>query len=473
MVVMKTGSGRRAGRVIALVASLSVLLTACVNPPVLDDGLVTQPPVATEVATEVATGVVTAAPTKTSPPTSVQAAQDRPADAPLVVPPLTALPDTPARALVGRYAKTAWANLPGWGNDDLAQIWPIFLRNCQALMRPVGGSLTTPARAAPRVWQPVCAAAADLASKTKTTKIDNPAAIRQFLQTHLQPWRVLTRDGAPASNTVTGYYEPLVRGARQRGGAYQWPLYAVPDDLLVIDLGALYPELAGKRIRGRLDGRRVIPYHSRAALAKNPPRALVWVDDPVDAAFLQIQGSGRVQLADGTDKGAVIRIAYADHNGHPYVSIGRWLADQGELPLAQASMQNIRAWGRRNPQRVPDMLNANPAVVFFREEPVTDPALGPRGAYGVPLAAQRAIAVDPDYVPLGAPVFLATTWPASTQALTRLVFAQDTGTAIKGAARADFYWGFGAEAGEQAGRMKQRGQMWILWPIAAGTPSAR
>jgi len=197
------------------------------------------------------------------------------------------------------------------------------------------------------------------------------------------------------------------------------------------------------------------------------------VDDPVDNFFLQVQGSGRVLLKDGPDAGTTIRVAYADHNGQPYASIGRWLIDKGELRANEASMQNIRAWAQRNPARVQEMLNANPAVVFFREEAVVDPELGPKGAYGIALAAHRSIAVDTSFVPLGTPVYLATTWPASDRPLQRLVFAQDTGAAIKGAARADFYWGFGDEAGAQAGRMKQRGQMWVLWPKQAGEPSAR
>jgi membrane-bound lytic murein transglycosylase A len=281
--------------------------------------------------------------------------------------------------------------------------------------------------------------------------------------------------GKPDSNTVTGYYEPLVRGSKVRGGPHQWPLYTVPADLLTIDLGKVYPELAGKRIRGKLEGNRVVPYESRAALeaGNRKPSVVVWVNDPVDNFFLQVQGSGRVLLVDGPGAGQTLRVAYADHNGHPYVSIGKWLADQGELPLAQTSMQNIRQWAKNHPGRVQEMLNANPALVFFKEELITDPEIGPKGAQGIALTAQRSVAVDTSFVPLGTPVFLATTMPASAQALNRLVFAQDTGTAIKGAARTDFYWGFGDDAGALAGRMKQSGQMWLLWPKQAGMPSAR
>jgi membrane-bound lytic murein transglycosylase A len=189
--------------------------------------------------------------------------------------------------------------------------------------------------------------------------------------------------------------------------------------------------------------------------------------------FLQIQGSGRVQLTDGPDAGKTVRLAYTDHNGQPYVSIGRWLVAQGELRAEAASMQNIRKWAKHHPERVHDLLNANPAVVFFKEELLADPAPGPRGAYGLPLTPGRSVAVDTAFVPLGTPVFLVTSYPASARPLTRLVLAQDTGTAIRGLGRLDFYWGFGSEAGELAGRMRQPGQLWVLWPRQAGEPSAR
>lgn len=385
----------------------------------------------------------------------------------LRVPALAQLPETPARALAGKFVAVEWSVLPGWREDNLDQVWKGFLNNCKGLMRPVSGSLTLPARAAPRAWQPVCAAA----SQWQGQPAPDAAALRDFLQTQLRPWRVLDAEGRPASNTVTGYYEPIIQASKRREGVYQWPLYAPPDDLLTVDLGAVHPELAGKRVRGKLQGNRVVPYDTRAqiAAAANPPPVLVWAADPVEAFFLQIQGSGRVRLPDGS----MLRLAYADHNGRPYASIGKWLADKGELPLSQASMQNIKAWAQRNPGRVQEMLNANPAMVFFSEEAIVDPALGPKGAYGIPLIGQRSVAVDAAFVPLGAPLYLATTQPASSAPLRRLVFAQDTGAAIKGAARTDFYWGSGDQAGDQAGRMKQSGQMWVLWPRQAGAPTAR
>ena len=291
---------------------------------------------------------------------------------------------------------------------------------------------------------------------------------RAFFLAHLRPYRVAAADGV-VQGLATGYYEPLLRGSRQRQPPYRYPIYAVPPDLLIVDLGETHPELKNLRLRGRLDGRRVIPYYPRADIERGLPtlagRELLWVDDPVDLFFLQIQGSGRVRLPDGV----TVRIGYADQNGQPYKSIGRYLVQQGELKLEQASMQGIKAWGAAHPEKLEDLLNYNPSYVFFRELPAPAGAnqadeLGPIGALGVPLTPERSIAVDRRYIPLGAPVYLATTWPGSDKPLERLVVAQDTGGAIRGAVRADFFWGFGAAAGAQAGRMRQNLRMWVLLP---------
>src|SRR5207253_2916974 len=181
---------------------------------------------------------------------------------------------------------------------------------------------------------------------------------------------------------------------------------------------------------------------------------LAWVEDPVDLFFLHIQGSGQVEL----ENGERIRVGYADQNGHPFRSLGRLLIERGEIPAERASMQGIKDWARRNPGRAQEFLNANPSYVFFRELPRD--LTGPLGALGVPLTPERSIAVDPRVVPLGVPVYLATTWPNTADALNRLMVAQDTGGAIAGAVRADFFWGFGDAAGSQAGRMRQSGKMW-------------
>lgn len=338
---------------------------------------------------------------------------------------------------------TTFAALPGWGKDDLRDAWPPFLASCAALAKKPE-------------WREPCAVARDVdAGKDK--------AIRAFFEAFLVPHQVINPDGSD-TGLVTGYYEPLLRGARKRGGPYQIPLHRAPDDMLTIDLTALYPELKSMRLRGRVVGNKVVPYLSRAELMQSGVLAgkeLLWVDDAIEAFFLQVQGSGRVQLADAKE---TVRIAYADQNGYPYKSIGRYLVDKGEMSLEQASAQNIKTWFVAHPERRQELLNANPSYVFFKEEKVIDPSKGPKGALGIPLTPERSIAVDAQFVPLGAPVFLATTQPGTDTPLQRLTMAQDTGGAIRNAVRADYFWGFGAEAGEKAGKMKQRATMWVLLP---------
>ena len=356
-----------------------------------------------------------------------------------VTPAAPAAPAAPAPTL----QPASFAAMPGWAQDDLRQAWPAFLNSCDVLARKAE-------------WKEPCAIARDVDG-------GNAKAVRTFFEAFFVPHQVFNPDGSN-QGLVTGYYEPLLNGARKRGGPYQTPLYRAPDDMLTIDLSAVYPELKGMRLRGRMAGNKVLPYFSRAELDQANSLAgkeLLWVDNPIDAFFLQVQGSGRVRLA---GSGEVVRIAYADQNGHPYKSIGRYLVDRGELTLDQASAQGIKAWLAANPQRQQELLNANPSYVFFREEKIADANKGPKGALGVPLVPQRSIAVDPQFIPLGVPVFLATTHPNSAAPLQRLVMAQDTGGAIRNAVRADFFWGFGPGAGELAGKMKQRGAMWVLLP---------
>lgn len=359
-------------------------------------------------------------------------------------------PLPPSKAAV-RYEPAAWAQIPGWQTDQAQEAWSAFLQSCLA-------------KGAPLALKNTCAAAQPL-------NIANAAQARQFFESHFTPHRIVQVQPPRASDTglITGYYEPLLRGSRKATGIYKTPLYAPPDDMLTIELGDLFPELQGKRVRGRVQGKKVVPYYDRAALQGQPAlkgKELVWVDNPVDAFFLEVQGSGRVQFADGK----TIRLAYADQNGQPYRSIGRYLVDQNEMTLDNASARTIRDWIAAHPERQQEVLNANPSVVFFREERIDDPALGPKGALGVPLTAGRSIAIDPAFIPLGAPLFLATTLPMSQTPLQRLVMAQDTGGAIRGAVRADFFWGFGATAGESAGSMKQQGKLWLLWPKGAALP---
>ncbi len=345
----------------------------------------------------------------------------------------------------GNLRAVSFDQLPGWSEDDLTQLWPAFLASCEVLIRRAG-------------WKEVCTDAQQLGAA-------DSAGLRNFFESRFLPHQVRNTDGS-VSGTVTGYYEPLLRGSRTRGGLFQTPLYRPPSDLLTVDLGSVYPELRNMRLRGRLSGNKILPYYTRAEMTQNGLASgaeLVWVDNAIDAFFLQVQGSGRVTLEESKE---TVRMAYADQNGHPYKSIGRYLIDRGELKLEQASMQGIKAWAVANPHRLEELLNANPSYVFFREEKITDAGKGPRGALGVPLTAQRSIAIDPQFIVLGAPVFLSTTRPNSELPLRQLMMAQDTGGAIRNAVRADFFWGFGDEAGELAGKMKQAGQMWVLLPKA-------
>lgn len=351
--------------------------------------------------------------------------------------------DLPKTEVGPTLRQTTYATLPGWRADNLREAWPAFASSCGVMIRRVN-------------WKSACSAAANVDTNSSE-------AIRQYFETYFTPYQVNNPDGSD-NGLVTGYYEPLLRGSRKRGGPYQTPLHRVPDDILTIDLASVYPELKGMRLRGRLVGNKVVAYPSRAEMAQSNSLAgkeILWVDDPIEAFFLQVQGSGRVQLAGGNE---IVRVAYADQNGQPYKSIGRYLVDKGEMTLDQASAQSIKAWVIANPTRQQELLNANPSYVFFREEKVIDPSVGPKGAMGVPLTPQRSIAIDPQFIPMGAPVFLSTTQPNSNALLQRLVMAQDTGGAIKNAVRADYFWGFGAQAGELAGRMKQRGAMWVLLP---------
>jgi membrane-bound lytic murein transglycosylase A len=209
---------------------------------------------------------------------------------------------------------------------------------------------------------------------------------------------LLQPDGG-VEGLATGYYEPQLRGSRTPTARYRFPVYGVPDDLLVLDLPAFSAEPRDSRARARIDGKRVVPYFDRAQIEAGvaPVRGkeIAWVDDPVELFFLQIQGSGRLDL----ENGGVMRLGYADHNGHPYRSIGRLLIDRGELTADRASMQGIKAWAQQNPDKLRAVLDYNPRYVFFRELP--QGLSGPLGAQGVPLTARRSIAVDPRFVPLG------------------------------------------------------------------------
>ena len=349
-----------------------------------------------------------------------------------------------------RWTPATFADLPAWLADDLRDVKIAFAENCKGVRSKLE-------------WTSACARYPFNAPTVEQ---------RAFIEREFVPYQI-TRADAGDRGLITGYYEPLLHGSRTKTSRFNVPLYARPDDLLVVDLGDLYPELKGKRVRGRIvdspqpgQVKRVVPYFDRAQIEAEVAtlKPLAWVDDVVEAFFLQIQGSGLIELPDGKR----MRVGYADQNGHPYRGIGRVLVERGELKLEEASMQGIKGWIARNSGKATALLNENASYVFFREIDAT--AAGPLGSLGVPLTAERSMAVDTRFIPPGSMVYLATTYPNALVPLNRLMFAQDIGGAIRGVVRGDFYWGTGLAAGEQAGRMKQNAQMWVLWPKGTAPP---
>ena len=317
--------------------------------------------------------------------------------------------DTPDNAV-------AWSALPGWTQDNHAEALMVFLRSCPKLQG---------------TWQRVCAQAANLPHTN--------AAAKTFFEKHFIPYQLVADDGGD-SGLITGYYEPLLNGSRTPTPPYQYPLYARPSDLLAVKLGDLYPELKNKRLRGRAVDGQLIPYYSRAEIdGSQKPLAgheIFWVDDKTELFFLHIQGSGLVRLPNGE----IIGVGYRDQNGHPYRSIGGILAKRGDMALPDINLFSLREWLVNNPQRADELLNQNPSYIFFVTRDAGE--LGPFGSLGVPLTPERSLAVDKSVIPLGAPVWLSTVMPNDNQTpLARLMTAQDTGGAIKGDIRADFFWG--------------------------------
>jgi membrane-bound lytic murein transglycosylase A len=355
-------------------------------------------------------------------------------------------------------ARASFDELPGWRADRLAEALPALAASCRSGVRGAAGPLAVAGRL--DLWRAFCGRLAALGAV-------GDDGLRAFFERELEVFAL--SDGRRRDGLLTGYYEPELRGSRRRRGRFLHPLYLDPGDQIVVDLGDFKRDLAGRRITGIIRRGRFRPYWDRAeiesgALARRGLE-LLWVDDPVAAFFLQIQGSGRVVLPDGE----VVRVGYAGQNGHDYTAIGRVLVERGELELDQVSLQSIRAWLRGHPERADEVMNANRSFVFFRRLS----GGGPRGASGVELTAGRSLAIDDDHLPYGVPLWLESTTPAVTALgrveapLARLVVAQDTGGAIRGPVRGDLFLGPGLEAEELAGHMKQPLRLWLLAPRGA------
>ncbi|MGZ0186967.1 MAG: murein transglycosylase A [Alphaproteobacteria bacterium] len=350
-----------------------------------------------------------------------------------------------------RLTEIAIQDLPGW---NAADPWPAlhaFKTVCKRFARKPAGqvaSRTWPELGTAGRWATTCAAAKSVA----------PRDARRFISERFRAYQVGDKG---ATGLFTGYYEPEVPGSRTRGGKYQTPLYRKPSDIIAADLGAFSEKYDGKTVLGRVRKGRFVPYHNRAEIVTGAldgrKLELAWLADPVDAFFFEIQGSGRIRLEDGS----AMRVGFAGKNGRPYRAIGRDLIERGAVRREDMSMQAIRSWLARNPSDAQAVMNLNRSFVFFQERK----GAGPVGAAGTPLTAEYSLAIDPKFVPLGGLVFLDVEHPdASAPAIRRLVAAEDTGGAIKGAIRGDLFWGTGQGPGDKAGRMKSRGRYYILAP---------
>jgi membrane-bound lytic murein transglycosylase A len=356
-------------------------------------------------------------------------------------------PKPPAVAPGLHLSRMSFDRLPGWQDANAQAALASFERGCAVLIE---GPDTTPMGGAGYAgtvgdWRSVCAEAGGDA--------------KSFFARNFTPYAVA------GDAFFTGYYEPQIRGSRNRHGAFQTPVYGLPVDLVRADLGLFNPRLKGEHVSGRVSGQALVPYSDRAEIETGglgSASVLFYTDDRVAFFFLQIQGSGRVVFEDGASE----RIGFAGENGQPYTAIGRTLIADGSLAREDVSLQSIRAWLAAHPDRATSVMQTDKSYVFFQEKPLGDPSLGPAGSLGANLTPLASLAVDPRIQALGAPVFVAAGGPDPVHAL---MVAQDTGGAIRGAARGDIFFGFGAEAENRAGAMKAQGALYLLLPNGLAT----
>ena len=335
----------------------------------------------------------------------------------------------------GNFEEVEWEHLQGFHDDDLDLAFHTFKKGCEKARNSL---------------------------KNVCSKVDVYQNPEKFFKDNFVPFKIYSEDDVD-TGLITGYYEPLLYGSRTKTDKYKYPIYKTPEDLLTIDLGTIYPELKRYRLRGRVVGNKVIPYHSRAQMSKQKDMEVIaYVDDKIDLFFLQIQGSGRVKL----DSAEIINVGYANQNGRAYYAIGRALINKGYIKKEDISLQSIRAWLEANPDQQDEILNLNQSYVFFKES-----ELSATGSLGVELIGERNLAVDRKFIPLGYPVFINTQNPQTKEPIDRLMVAADTGGAIKGEVRADFFWGYGEKAEKLAGLMKEEGKLYILIPKEISTSS--
>ena len=324
-----------------------------------------------------------------------------------------------------RWVPVRWAELPGFEEDQLSEAWNAWLKSCE--------------RPGP-TFAPLC-------SEVRRLSIATGQQQRDWMVSRLQPYRIETLQGA-ADGLLTSYFEPVLKASRRAGSGFEVPLYKAP-----AALGSRKPWFSRQEID-------TLP-EARSALAG---REIAFLADPIDALSLHIQGSGRLSLTEPDGSQRLVRVAFAGTNDQPYRSPAQWLQQQGVASLSPPWTDSMKAWVAQNPQRVNQLLWSNPRYIFFKEEALNDfdAAFGPKGAQGVALTPGRSIAVDPASIPYGTPVWLASS--GRTAKFQKLVLAQDTGSAIVGAVRADYFAGTGLDAGALAATVNQPLRLWALWP---------
>lgn len=371
-----------------------------------------------------------------------------------------ALPKTAEKPKELFLKPVSFSALPDWRADFLQEALPAFQKSCARILKSAPeremGAKGYAGTAAD--WREPC-------ERLSLHVMATEKETRDFFERYFEPYAVYA--GRADKGLITGYYEPTLKGSLTQEGAFQIPLYLRPDDLIDVNLGDFKPALKGEKISGRVAGAKLIPYYTRAEIEKgalaDKGKEAIFVDDAVDAFFLHIQGSGQVILPDQS----ILRVGYAAQNGHAYTAIGKSLIDRGALSKENVSMQSIRAWLEANPKEAQDVMNINASYIFFQK---LEGGEAPLGAEGVPLTPKRSLAVDRKHIPYGVPVFIDAEEPEGGAPLRRLMVAQDTGGAIRGPVRGDFFWGAGDEAAHKAGLMKSEARMWLLLPKGVKVP---
>lgn len=356
-----------------------------------------------------------------------------------------------------RIVSVSYQDIDGWKSGDQDKALLAFGQSCSRILKMSPDQIFGVGTAV-KEWQDPCR---NLPNPTITGKADAKA----YFETWFSPYQV--QSGTETEGLFTGYYEASLVGSPVRTGPYQTPLRARPKDLVMVNLGEFIPDLKGQRIAGRVKDGQLKPYEDRKSietgkLPKDMDVPLYWVDSPVDAFFLQVQGSGVVTLPDGSTQ----RIGYDGQNGHVYTAIGKELIARGALTKENVSMQSIKEWLAANPHEAVDVMQTNKSYVFFKKIDAT----GPLGGEGVVLTPEVSLAVDRSVWPYGIPMYVDIEAPKTSQVsknpgrIQKLMVAQDTGGAIRGIIRGDFFWGYGHEAAANAGPMKSSGKLWILLP---------